>query len=59
MTNELSLDVYWSFNSPWSYLATSRLVEMQKQYQLQVNFNQVYPIAISDRSVVVHTPPAP
>ncbi len=40
------IDLFWSFRSPWSYLATPRLVEWEKQYDLQVNFRPVYPIAI-------------
>jgi len=42
----MEVDVFWSFRSPWSYLATRRLREWQEQYQLQVNFRVVYPIAI-------------
>jgi len=29
------IDLFWSFRSPWSYLATPRLVEWEKQYDLQ------------------------
>jgi len=32
----LSLDLFWSFRSPYSYLATSRLVEMQRDYDLEI-----------------------
>ena len=46
MANELSIDVFWSFRSPWSYLATPRLAEWQRRYALRVNFRPVYPIAI-------------
>jgi len=46
MPQELSIDVFWSFRSPWSYLATPRLVEWQRRYRLAVNFRPVYPIAI-------------
>jgi 2-hydroxychromene-2-carboxylate isomerase len=42
----LEIDVFWSFRSPWSYLATPRLVEMQRRYRLDVRFRVVYPIAI-------------
>lgn len=42
----LSIDVFWSFRSPWSYLATPRLRSWQQQYDLQVIFRPVYPIAI-------------
>jgi len=42
----MEIDVFWSFRSPWSYLATRRLRHWQEQYQLQVNLRVVYPIAI-------------
>jgi 2-hydroxychromene-2-carboxylate isomerase len=46
MNEPMEIDVFWSFRSPWSYLATSRLRHWQEQYQLQVNLRVVYPIAI-------------
>ncbi len=46
MSEPMEIDVFWSFRSPWSYLATRRLRDWQEQYQLQVNFRVVYPIAI-------------
>ena len=42
----MEIDVFWSFRSPWSYLATRRLREWQEQYELKVNLRVVYPIAI-------------
>ncbi|NKB98914.1 MAG: 2-hydroxychromene-2-carboxylate isomerase [Pseudomonadales bacterium] len=45
-SERMEIDVYWSFRSPWSYLATRRLRDWQEQFQLQVNFRVVYPIAI-------------
>jgi 2-hydroxychromene-2-carboxylate isomerase len=42
----LEIDVFWSFRSPWSYLATPRLAEWQRRYALKVNLRVVYPIAI-------------
>jgi 2-hydroxychromene-2-carboxylate isomerase len=46
MAEPLEIDVFWSFRSPWSYLATPRLAEWQRRYALRVNFRVVYPIAI-------------
>ena len=46
MTQPLSIDVFWSFRSPWSYLATPRLRQWQQDYELKVNLRPVYPIAI-------------
>jgi 2-hydroxychromene-2-carboxylate isomerase len=46
MRETLAIDVFWSFRSPWSYLATKRLRQWQEGYSLQVNFRPVYPIAV-------------
>ncbi len=42
----LSIDVFWSFRSPYSYLATTRLVEMARDYDLEVRARPVYPLAV-------------
>lgn len=41
-------DVYWSFRSPYSYLATGRYVELTQKYDLQINQRFVYPLAIRE-----------
>ena len=41
-------DVYWSFRSPYSYLATRRYVALTQQYDLQINQRFVYPLAIRE-----------
>jgi 2-hydroxychromene-2-carboxylate isomerase len=46
MSDRLGIDVFWSFRSPWSYLATPRLTEWADRYALDVRFRPVYPIAI-------------
>lgn len=46
MAAPLEIDVFWSFRSPWSYLATPRLHEWSRRYALDVKFRPVYPIAI-------------
>ena len=46
MNDRLGIDVFWSFRSPWSYLATPRLAEWAERYALDVRFRPVYPIAI-------------
>jgi 2-hydroxychromene-2-carboxylate isomerase len=46
MSQRLSIDVFWSFRSPWSYLATPRLLDWSQRYDLDVVFRPVYPIAI-------------
>lgn len=42
----LEIDIFWSFRSPWSYLATPRLARWQRRYELNVRFRPVYPIAL-------------
>jgi 2-hydroxychromene-2-carboxylate isomerase len=42
----LSFDLFWSFRSPYSYLATKRIVEIEKTYDVKANVRPVYPIAI-------------
>lgn len=38
MSQPLEIDVFWSFRSPWSYLATRRLRDWQESYDLKINF---------------------
>ncbi|MFP3943713.1 MAG: 2-hydroxychromene-2-carboxylate isomerase [Alphaproteobacteria bacterium] len=42
----LSFDLFWSFRSPYSYLATPRIVELSRRYDVSVNVRPVYPIAV-------------
>lgn len=41
-----TVDVYWSFRSPYSYLATKRLRAMADKWEVRVRPRPVYPIAI-------------
>jgi len=42
----LKVDVFWSFRSPYSYLATPRMVALEKEWELTFNVRPVYPIAV-------------
>jgi 2-hydroxychromene-2-carboxylate isomerase len=42
----LEIDVFWSFRSPYSYLATPRLVELEQRYDLDVHVRPVLPLAV-------------
>jgi 2-hydroxychromene-2-carboxylate isomerase len=44
----LTADIFWSFRSPYSYLATRRYVALTEQYDLTINLRPVYPLAIRD-----------
>lgn len=41
-----SVDIFWSFRSPYSYLAMHRLREMSKTWDIPFNMRPVYPIAV-------------
>lgn len=42
----LQVDVFWSFRSPYSYLATPRLAEIAARYDVQLDVRPVYPLAV-------------
>ncbi len=44
--SELQADLFWSFRSPYSYLATQRYRRATEVYQLRISLRPVYPLAI-------------
>jgi 2-hydroxychromene-2-carboxylate isomerase len=42
----LNVDVFWSFRSPYSYLATPQLIALQAAYDLEIVVRPVLPIAV-------------
>ncbi len=46
MTAEV--DVYWSFRSPYSYLATPDMAALSDDYDVSVNLRPVLPLAVRD-----------
>lgn len=42
----LEYDLFWSFRSPYSYLVTPRLLELEREYDVKANVRPVYPIAV-------------
>lgn len=44
----LTADIFWSFRSPYSYLATRRYRALTEEYDLTLNLRPVYPLAIRD-----------
>lgn len=46
--NALSFDLYWSMRSPYCYLALDRILDIHRNYNVDVNLRVVYPIAIRD-----------
>ncbi len=53
----LTFDVFWSFRSPYSYLAMHRLVAIERDYDVTLNFRPVYPIAIRMPGFFDHVDP--
>ena len=42
----LTYDLYWSFRSPYSYMLTPRLQELERQFDVQGRIRPVYPLAV-------------
>lgn len=42
----LSIELFWSFRSPYSYLATGRLVQLREEYDLTIKARPVLPLAV-------------
>jgi 2-hydroxychromene-2-carboxylate isomerase len=42
----LTFDLFWSFRSPYSYLATRRIVELERRFDVGVRVRVVLPIAV-------------
>jgi len=45
----LEFDLFFSFRSPYSYLAVPRLVALARDFDVNVNFRPVYPIAVRSK----------
>lgn len=44
------LDVYWSFRSPYSYLATPDLTKLAQDYRVELNLRVVLPMAVRSKA---------
>ena len=53
----LSVDLFWSFRSPYSYLALPRTSQLVAEYDVTVNARPVYPLAVRDPSFFKRTNP--
>lgn len=54
---ELAADLFWSFRSPYSYLATRRYRALTEQYDLTISLRPVYPLAIRQPDFFERNPP--
>lgn len=46
----MTADLFWSFRSPYSYLATRRYRALTEEHDLVINLRPVYPLAIREPS---------
>ena len=53
----LAIDLFWSFRSPYSYLATPRLVGLAAEYDLDIAVRLVLPLAVRDPSFFTRVNP--
>jgi len=44
----VTLDIYWSYRSPYSYLAVGRLTEIADHYDVETRFRPVRPLALRE-----------
>lgn len=54
----LSADLFFSFRSPYSYLAVGRYREMAEEFDLDITLRTVWPIAIRDPDILFTGNPA-
>ena len=47
-----SIDVYWSFRSPYSYLATPDMLCLREDFDVEVNLRVVLPIAVRSKAAL-------
>jgi 2-hydroxychromene-2-carboxylate isomerase len=53
----LAYDLFWSFRSPYSYLVTPRLVELERDFDVAGNVRIVYPIAVRQADFFANSDP--
>lgn len=53
----LAFDLFWSFRSPYSYLATPRLVALTRDFDVTCNVRIVYPIAVRQADFFANADP--
>ncbi len=46
------IDVYWSFRSPYSYLATPDMLRLREGFDVEVNLRVVLPIAVRSKAAL-------
>jgi 2-hydroxychromene-2-carboxylate isomerase len=59
VTTDMTLDVdlFWSFRSPYSYLALTKTKQLLADYDVRVHARPVYPLAVRDPTFFARTNP--
>ena len=52
-----SVDLYWSFRSPYSYIVVPKLLELERDFDAKVNVKPVLPIAVRQPDFFAHADP--
>ena len=52
-----TVDLYWSFRSPYSYLVVPRLLELERDWDAKVNVKPVLPIAVRQPEFFANSDP--
>ena len=55
MTHQV--DLFWSFRSPYSYIVTPKLVELERDWDAKINVRPVLPIAVRQPDFFAHADP--
>lgn len=53
----LTVDLFWSFRSPYSYLVLPRTNRLVEEFDVDVRLRPVYPLAVRDAGFFERTPP--
>lgn len=52
-----TVDLYWSFRSPYSYIVVPKLIELERDWDAKVNVRPVLPIAVRQPEFFAHADP--
>lgn len=52
-----TVDLFWSFRSPYSYIVTPRLIELEREWDASVNVRPVLPIAVRQPEFFANSDP--
>ena len=52
-----TVDLFWSFRSPYSYIVVPKLIELERDWDARVNVRPVLPIAVRQPEFFAHADP--